>query len=313
MLAYTIRRILMTIPVMAVVALVVFSLLYLMPGDPAAVIAGEHASPDEVEKIRISLGLDRPFFVRFGIWLWQIVNGDLGQSIFTNLPVLHMIGQRVAPTLSLLLLALTIAISIAVPLGVLAAWKRGKAMDRFFMLTTTMSFSVPTFVVGYMLAFYFATTLRWLPVQGFTPITEGVVPFLRNLILPAVTLGLAFSALIARVTRSSMLEVLTQDYVRTAKAKGVMPMRILFRHALKNASIPVVTVVGIGLASLISGSVVTEGVFAIPGIGRLTLDAILHRDYPVIQGIVLVFSVTNVMVNLAVDLIYRALDPRIRY
>ena len=313
MLSYIVRRILSTIPVMAVVALFVFSLLYIAPGDPAAIIAGDQASPADVERIRASLGLDRPFVVRFGEWVWHVVNGDLGTSIFTNLPVTRMIGQRIEPTLSLMLLTLVIALSIAIPLGVLAAWKHGSIVDRGAMVLSVLGFSVPVFVVGYVLAYVFALELEWLPVQGYTPFSTGFRPWLANLVLPAVALGLLYIALIARITRATMLEVLSQDYVRTAKAKGVGQQGILFLHALKNAAVPIVTVVGIGFASLIGGAVVTESVFAIPGLGRLVVDAILRRDYPVIQGVVLLFSFVYVLVNLGVDLLYTVFDPRIRY
>ena len=313
MLAYAARRVLSTIPVMAVVALFVFSLLYIAPGDPAAIIAGDQASPAQVEKIREGLGLDRPFLVRFGDWAWHIAHGDLGRSIFTNLPVTHMIAQRIEPTLSLMVLTLILSIVIAVPLGVLAAWKHGSLIDRGVMLMAVFGFSVPVFVVGYLLAYVFALQLDWLPVQGFEPISRGFWPFLRTLILPSIALGGIYIALIARITRATMLEVLSQDYVRTAKAKGLGQRAVLFVHALKNAAVPVVTVIGLGVALLIGGAVVTESVFAIPGLGRLTVDAILRRDYPVIQGVVLMFSFVYVLVNLVVDLLYTLFDPRIRY
>jgi peptide/nickel transport system permease protein len=313
MFAYAIRRILATIPVMALVALFVFSLLYLAPGDPAAIIAGDQATPADVERIRASLGLDRPFLIRFGEWLWNVLNGDLGVSIFTNLPVVHMIAQRVEPTLSLMVLTLTLSITLAVPMGVIAAWKQGTWIDRAIMVLAVLMFSVPVFVVGYVLAYTFALQLDWFPVQGYTPISSGIGPWINNLALPAVALGSAFVALLARITRATMLEVLSQDYVRTAKAKGVGQRQILFLHGLKNAAVPIVTIIGIGFSALIGGAVVTESVFAIPGIGRLVVDAILRRDYPVIQGVVLMFSFVYVLVNLAVDLLYTVFDPRIRY
>jgi peptide/nickel transport system permease protein len=313
MFAYAVRRVLATIPVMLVVALFVFSLLYIAPGDPAAIIAGDQATPADVERIRESLGLDRPYLVRFGDWLWQIVHGDLGTSIFTNLPVTHMIAQRIEPTLSLMVLTIVFSILIAVPLGVLAAWKHGTWIDRVVMVLCVLGFSVPVFVFGYLLAYVFALQLDWLPVQGFTSISDGFWPFLQGLVLPTVALGLIYVALLARITRATMLDVLSQDYVRTARAKGVGQRAVLFVHALKNAAVPIVTVIGNGVALLIGGAVVTESVFAIPGLGRLTVDAILRRDYPVIQGVVLLFSVTYVLVNLAVDLLYTVFDPRIRY
>jgi peptide/nickel transport system permease protein len=313
MLAYAARRILATIPVMAIVALFVFSLLYISPGDPAAIIAGDQATPADVERIRISLGLDRPFLVRFGEWSWHVLHGDLGISIFTNLPVTHMIAQRIQPTVSLMVLSLVLAVVTAVPMGVVAAWKQGSWIDRVVMLISTAGFSVPVFVVGYVMAYVFALQLDWFPVQGYTPIEQGVWPWFSNLVLPSVTLAGAFLALIARVTRATMLEVLSQDYVRTAKAKGLDQRPILFVHALKNAAVPIVTVIGLGVAGLIGGAVVTESVFAIPGVGRLVVDAILRRDYPIIQGVVLMFSFLYVLVNLGVDLLYTVFDPRIRY
>ena len=313
MLAYIARRVLATIPVMLLVALFVFSLLYIAPGDPAAIIAGDQASPEDVDRIRASLGLDRPFVIRFGEWLWHVVQGDLGVSIFTNLPVTHMISQRIEPTMSLMVLTLLLSLVTAIPMGVVAAWQHGTWIDRLVMATAVFGFSTPVFVVGYLLAYIFALQLDWLPVQGFVSISKGLWPCLRKLILPAVALGLVFMALIARITRATMLDVLSQDYLRTARAKGVGERGVLMRHALKNAAVPIVTIVGIGFASLIGGAVVTESVFAIPGLGRLTVDAILRRDYPVIQGVVLLFSFMYVLVNLAVDLLYTLFDPRIRY
>lgn len=313
MLGYIVRRVLSTIPVMAFVALFVFSLLYIAPGDPAAVIAGEQASPEDVEKIRQSLGLDRPFLVRFAEWSSNVLQGDLGTSMFTGLPVTELIAQRIEPTLSLMIVTMLMAVAIAVPIGVVAAWKAGTWIDRLIMAFSVLGFSVPVFVVGYLLAYYFALELDWLPVQGYTPISDGFWPWLENLILPAIALGFIYIALIARITRATMLEVLSQDYIRTARAKGVSQSGVLFLHALKNAAVPIVTVIGIGVALLIGGAVVTESVFAIPGLGRLTIDAIVRRDYPLIQGLVLMFSFAYVLVNLAIDLIYTLLDPRIRY
>jgi peptide/nickel transport system permease protein len=313
MVSYIFRRILSTMPVMAIVALFVFSLLYIAPGDPAAVIAGDQASPADVERIRQALGLDRPFLVQFGSWVWRILHGDLGTSIFTNLPVSSLIAQRLEPTLSLMAITLVLTILVAVPLGVVAAWKAGSLLDRTIMAFAVFGFSLPVFVVGYMLAYLFALQFDWLPVQGYTPLAEGLWPWLEHLILPALALGCVYIALIARITRAAMLEVLQQDYVRTARAKGLGQGSILFVHALKNAAVPIVTVIGIGIALLIGGAVVTESVFAIPGLGRLTIDAILRRDYPVIQGIVLLFSFLYVLVNLMVDVTYTLLDPRIHY
>jgi len=311
--AYIVRRLLATIPVMGVVALFVFSLLYLTPGDPAVIIAGDFATPDDVAKIRARLGLDRPFWERFAEWAWMVVRGDLGISIFTNLPVTTLIGQRVEPTVALTLTTLLVAVGLAVPMGVLAAWKAGRWLDRAVMGFAVLGFSVPIFVLAYVLIFTFSIHFDLLPVQGYTSIREGFWPFLQRLILPSVALGCTYIALIARITRASMLDVLSQDYIRTAEAKGLAADKVLIGHALKNAAVPIITVIGIGIALLISGVVVTETVFAIPGIGRLVVDAILRRDYPIIQGVILLFSAVYVLINLAVDISYTFLDPRIRY
>ena len=313
MLSYFIRRLLATIPVIGMVAFFVFSLLYLTPGDPAAVIAGDIATSEDIERIRQKLGLDQPFWTRFGTWAWAVLQGDLGVSIFTNLPVARLIGQRVEPTLSLAICTLIVAVLVAVPLGVIGAWKAGKFIDRLVMLFSVLGFSIPVFVLAYLLIYVFAIELDWLPVQGYTPIREGFWPWLSHLILPSIALGTIYVALIARITRATMLDVLAQDYVRTAHAKGLPPNAVLMQHVLKNAAVPIVTIIGIGVALLISGVVVTETVFAMPGIGRLTVDAIIRRDYPIIQGVILLFSAIYVFVNLAVDLSYKLFDPRIQY
>lgn len=313
MLAYVIRRLLSTLIVMAIVGIFVFLLLHLSPGDPAAIIAGDNATPEQITGIRQRLGLEDPLPVQFLRWFGHIAQGDLGVSIFSNEPVLKLVGQRLEPTISLALTTLLIAVTLAVTLGVLAAWKADTWVDRLLMVVSVLGFSVPGFVVGYLLIYLFAIELRWLPVQGYTPIAEGVVPWARNLVLPSVTLGLAYVALIARITRASMLDVLAEDYIRTAKAKGVANQSMLLKHALKNAGVPIVTVIGIGVALLFSGVVITETVFNIPGIGRLVVDAIAKRDYPIIQGVILIFSGVYVLVNLIVDLSYTLIDPRIRY
>ena len=313
MFAYVVRRLLATIVVMAVVALVVFLLLYLTPGDPAAILAGDAATSDDIRRIREKLGLDEPFLVRFGGWIARLLHGDLGISIFTNLPVTHLIAQRIEPTLSLTLCTLLISVLVAVPLGVLAAARAGTWIDRAVMGFSVLGFSLPVFVLAYILILTFSIGLDWLPVQGYRPIGDGLWQWARHLILPSTALGTVYIALIARITRASMLDVLSQDYVRTAQAKGLAPREVLTGHALKNAAVPIVTVIGIGIALLIGGAIVTETVFAIPGIGRLTVDSILRRDYPIIQGVVLMFSAAYVLINLAVDLSYMFFDPRIRY
>ena len=314
MLAYVIRRLFATIAVMAVVAFFVFSLLYLTPGDPAAVIAGDAATSDDIARIRATLGLDEPFLVRFGGWVWALLHGDLGVSIFTNLPVTHLIGQRVEPTLALTLCTLLVSVLVAVPLGVVAAARAGSWTDRAVMAFSVLGFSLPVFVFAYILITVFSIELKWLPVQGYRNFGENSFwDWLRHLVLPSIALGTVYIALIARITRASMLDVLSQDYIRTAQAKGLAPAPVLVGHALKNAAIPIMTIIGIGIALLISGAIVTETVFAIPGIGRLTVDAILRRDYPVIQGVTLLFSAIYVVINLLVDLSYMLFDPRIRF
>lgn len=298
---------------MAVVAFFVFSLLYLTPGDPAAVIAGDIATTEDIARIRQSLGLDEPFLFRFGSWVWGLLHGDLGTSIFTQLPVTTLIAQRIEPTAALTICTLIVAVLVAVPLGVVAAWRAGSWIDRSVMGVSVIGFSVPVFVLAYGLILLFSVNLEWLPVQGYKPIADGLWEWARHLVLPSIALGTVYMALIARITRASMLDVLAQDYVRTAQAKGLATGEVLLGHALKNAAIPIVTVVGIGVALLISGSIVTETVFAIPGIGRLTVDAILRRDYPIIQGMILIFSAVYVLINLAVDLSYSLFDPRVKY
>jgi peptide/nickel transport system permease protein len=311
--AYILRRVLATVPTMGLVAVFVFLLLHVTPGDPAAIIAGDNATPQNIAAIRERLGLDDPLWQQFIRWFGALLQGDLGVSMFSNVPVATLIVQRMEPTLSLALLSIALAVALAITAGVLAAWKAGGPVDRLVMGFAVFGFSVPVFVVGYLMIYVFAIELRWLPVQGYRPIGDGVGAWLRHLIMPATALGLAYVALIARITRASMLEVLAEDYVRTARAKGVATRPLLLKHALKNAAVPIVTVIGIGVALLISGVVITETVFNIPGIGRLTVDAINKRDYPIIQGVILVFSAVYVLVNLIVDILYTVFDPRIRY
>ena len=311
--AYILRRLASTVLVMGIVAVFVFLLLHLSPGDPAAIIAGDNATTEQIDAIRRQLGLDDALPVQFFRWLLAVLHGDLGISIFSNEPVLKLIGQRVEPTLALALTTLIVAVTLAVSFGVIAAWKAGSWIDRLLMVVSVIGFSVPVFVVGYLLIYLFSITLRWLPVQGYSPIEQGFWPWIERLILPSIALGLAYVALIARITRTAMLDVLAEDYIRTARAKGVATSSMLLKHALKNAGVPIVTVIGIGVALLIGGVVITETVFNIPGVGRRVVDAISKRDYPIIQGVILIFSGVYVLVNLAVDLSYTLLDPRIRY
>ena len=313
MLGYLIRRILAAVPVMGVVALFVFLLLRLTPGDPAAILAGDNATPEQLDRIRTSLGLNLPLYTQFFTWIGRLLHGDLGVSLISQTPVAKMIASRVEPTIAIAISTIILAIVVAVPLGVVAAWKHGTWIDRFVMGLSVVGFSVPVFVIGYLLIKIFALDLRWLPVQGFRSIDKGFGPFIERLVLPTLTLSFIYIALIARMTRAAMLDVLGEDYVRTARAKGINERGVLLRHALRNAAVPVITVIGTGFALLISGVVVTESVFNLPGIGRLTVDAVLARDYPVIQAMILLTSGIYVAVNLLIDLAYTLLDPRIRY
>lgn len=312
MLPFVLWRMLASIPVMALVALLVFSMLYLTPGDPAAIIAGETATDADILRIRESLGLDGSYFQRFGVWAWALLQGDLGVSIFTKTPVIDTILSRFEPTFSLMVLTCLIAVSVAVPLGVLAAWKRGTVLDKLIVGGAVLGTSIPVFVMGYLLAYVFSVRLGWFPVQGYSPINAGFGKWLMSLLLPSIVLSLAFIASIARITRATMLEVLSQDYIRTARAKGLPERAVLFVHALRNSAVPIATVVGQGVVMLIGGAVVTETVFSIPGVGRLTADAIFQRDYPIIQGVVLMFSFAYVVVNLLIDVFYAAMDPQMR-
>jgi peptide/nickel transport system permease protein len=313
MIGYLLRRLLAAIPVMGVVALFVFLLLRLTPGDPAAILAGDNATAEQLERIRSSLGLNEPIYIQFFTWINQLLHGDLGVSLISHKPVLELIGQRVEPSLSVALATIILSVIVAVPLGVIAAWKHGTWIDRFVMGLSVLGFSVPVFVIGYVLIQLFAIDLRWVPVQGFKSISAGFGPFFERIILPTCALSFIYVALIARMTRAAMLDVLGEDFVRTARAKGVGEVAVLMRHALRNAAVPVITVIGSGFALLISGVVVTESVFNLPGIGRLTLDSVLSRDYPVIQGMILLTSFIYLAVNLLIDLAYSLLDPRIRY
>ena len=313
MYTFLARRLLATIPVLLVVAVLVFLMLRLTPGDPAAILAGDAANTEQIAQIRTGLGLDRPIIVQFGIWAGNLLSGDLGESFYYKQKVTTLIAHRLEPTVSLAALTILIAVAVSVPLGVLAAWRFGSLFDRMLMGFSVIGFSVPVFVLAYILIWLISLKLGWLPVQGYQRLAAGFGPWLRHLLLPSITLSVIYIALIARVTRASVLESLGEDYIRTARAKGLPELRVLVRHALANAAVPIVTVIGIGIALLIGGVVVTESVYAIPGLGRLTVDAVLARDFPTIQGVILFFSFVYVGINLLVDLSYVFLDPRIRY
>ena len=313
MLSYLLKRLASTLIVMLLVSVLVFMLLHLAPGDPAAVLAGDNASAEQIAQLRASLGLSEPLTTQFFRWLGLVLQGNLGQSIFSSEPVTLLIAQRTEPTLSIALATLAIAIPVALLLGVVAAHRVGTLTDRVLMMISVVGFSVPAFVVGYLLVYVFAVRLQWMPVQGYAPISDGVVQWATYLVLPALTLSLTYTALIARMTRATLLEVLSEDFIRTARAKGLPTLRLLLVHGLRNAGVPIATVIGIGIALLIGGVVITETVFNIPGIGRLVVDSISRRDYPVIQGVILIFSGIYVVLNLAIDLSYTLIDPRIRY
>ena len=313
MLGFVVRRVLSVIPVLLIVAVLVFLMLRLVPGDPAAVIAGDTATDEQVQALRVRMGLEKPLPAQFAIWIGNVLHGDLGESYFFKKPVAELISQRLEPTLALGLCALLLAVVVAVPIGVLAAFRQGSWIDRLVMGLSVIGFSMPLFVLAYLLVYVVSVELEWLPVQGYARIREGLWPWLERLILPSFALSVGYIALIARITRTSVLEVLNEDYIRTARAKGLTEREMLIGHALRNAAVPILTIIGIGIAVLIGGAVVTESVFAIPGLGRLTVEAVLSRDFPVIQALILLFSTGYVLVNLLVDIGYAFLDPRIRY
>lgn len=311
-MGYLLQRLAATLPVMAVVAVVVFLLIHLSPGDPAALIAGDLATADDIEKLRVALGLDQPLWRQFLLWLGRILTGDLGTSIFTQVPVSQLLAQRLEPTLSIAFITMTLAVLLSVPLGTLAAYRAGSWIDRLVMVFAVLAFSAPVFLVGYILIYSFAIQLGWFPVQGYVRMAEGMGPWLRSLALPCLNLALLYMALLTRMTRATVLEVLQEDYIRTARAKGLGTLAVL-GHALRNAAVPIATTVGVGIALLIGGVVVTETVFAIPGVGRLVIDSVQRHDYPVIQSVLLISAGVYVLVNLLIDLSYRLFDPRIRY
>lgn len=313
MIAFVIKRMAAALPVMAVVAAVVFAILRLTPGDPAAILAGDSATPEQLDAIRQNLGLDQPLHQQFFHWIAQLLSGDLGTSLLSGTPVVEMIGQRMGPSIALCLSTIVVAIVVAVPLGVLAAWRQGKLLDRAVMALSVLGFSIPVFVTGYVLILTLSLGTGWFPVQGYKPLSEGVWPFLRSIALPTMALSTVYIALIARITRTSVIEVMNEDFIRTARAKGLNERGVLLGHALRNAAVPIVTIIGVGIAMLIGGVVVTESVFNLPGLGRLVVEAVLARDYPVIQALILLFALVYVLINLVVDMSYTLFDPRIRY
>jgi peptide/nickel transport system permease protein len=311
-MGYILRRLAATLPVMAVVAVVVFLLIHLSPGDPAALIAGDLATEDDILRLRAALGLDQPLWRQFVLWLGRLATGDLGTSIFTQVPVSQLLAQRLEPTLSIAVITMVLTLLLAIPLGTLAAWRAGSWIDRGVMVFAVLAFSVPAFLVGYLLIYGFAVKLDLFPVQGYVRLADGVGPWIRSLALPCLNLALVYIALITRMTRATVLEVLQEDYIRTVRAKGLGVLPVM-GHVLRNAAIPIATTVGMGIALLIGGVVVTETVFALPGVGRLVVDSVQRHDYPVIQSVLLLSAGVYVVINLLIDLSYRLFDPRIRY
>jgi len=310
---YLTGRLLALVPVLLVVAVVVFLLIHLTPGDPARVLLGQDATPEQVQTLRHALGLDRPLVTQFVLWLGRALRGDLGLSFFQHVPVTGDILQHSTPTIMLSLMAISIALLIGIPAGVISAVFRNSWLDQGSLALAMLGAAVPSFWLGLSLIVLFAVNLGWLPSSGYRAPAEGLGVSLRYLLLPALALGLPNSSLIIRFTRSSLLDVVANDYIRTARAKGVGERTVIFHHALRNALVPILTVVGLTFAALMGGAVVTETVFSLPGIGQLVVSSVLRRDYPVIQGVILMVATIYVLINLMVDLLYFLIDPRVKY
>jgi len=306
------KRLLATIPVLLLVTAGVFALLHLTPGDPIDAMMAESVDATVKESLRRELGLDRPLPVQYAAWMARLLRGDLGRSIRNGEPVVDNVGRRIRPSLQLAAMAMTVSLLIAFPLGIVSAVRRNRAPDRVGTTFALLGICMPNFLLALLLIFLFGVTLRWLPISGYTDPLEDLVDGLRSLALPAITLGLALAAVVTRTLRSSMLETLAEDYVRTARAKGLSEARVVRRHVLRNALIPVVTVLGLQLGTLVGGAVITEYVFALPGVGRLVVDAVFARDYPLVQGVVLLIALAFIVCNLVVDVLYGWIDPRIR-
>jgi len=310
---YVVRRLLALIPVALVVATVAFVLIHLAPGDPASVIAGPYASAEDVQRLQHQLGLDQPLWIQLARWYERLLRGDVGDSIFLRKPVLDAIADRVEPTLLLTVFATVVAVLIGVPAGIVSAHRHNTAADQTVMVLALVGISVPNFLLGLLLILFFSVQLGWFPVAGYSPLEYGWAKTLRSLVLPAFALGVVQSGLIARITRSAMLDVLREQFILAGRAKGLGEPALVYKHALKNAMIPTITIIGISFAILIGGAIVVETVFNIPGLGRLIISAVLRRDYPVIQGVVLCIAGVYMLINLAVDLSYPLFDPRVRY
>lgn len=313
MAGFLVRRLLSAIPVLVMVAVIVFAILRLTPGDPAAIVAGDSATPEQIEKIRTSMGLDKPIVEQFVSWSAGILHGDFGVSLISGKAVTELIGNRFGPTVALCIFTIIVSVLLSIPMGILAAWKQGSLIDRSVMAVSVAGFSIPVFITEYILILLFASWLGVFPVQGYQPISAGWGPFLQRIVLPVLGLSTIYIALIARIVRTSIIEVMGEDYIRTARAKGLTERAVLLRHALGNAAVPIVTIIGVSIGLLLGGVVVTESVFNIPGLGRLVVEAVLARDYPVIQALILLSSFVYVAINLLTDIIYMVLDPRISY
>ena len=312
MFYYIIKRLIAMLPVLALVSLIVFTIIHLTPGDPALIMLGEEATPQALAALRHELGLDQPLPVQYLVWLSHVLRGDLGRSIRTNQPVIEAITQRLPVTLELTTLAMVISIMAAIPAGIISATRRNSASDLISTTLALLGISMPSFFLAILLIFVFSLKVRWLPPMGYTPFQKGVWENLRGMVLPAVTLGTAAMAIVARLTRSTLLEALQQDYIRTARAKGLREQAVIYSHALKNAMIPITTILGLQIGFLLGGAVITETIFALPGVGRLVVASIFERDFPLVQGVVLVLALMHLVINLIVDLLYAYLDPRIR-
>lgn len=313
MMAFILRRLVMLVPVLLIVGIVVFTLIHLTPGDPAAVILGPDATPEQVDEMRERLGLNEPFHIQFFTWFLNALRLDFGESIFIGEPVTKALRDRAQPTGLLTLYALTLSILVGVPAGVIAAVNRNSPLDRFLMVFSISGAAIPNFFLAILLMLLFAVKLRWLPSTGYADIQDGLGEHLKHMIMPAFALGISSAGLLARLVRSSMLDVLKEDYVRTAFAKGLPGRIVVMRHALRNALIPAITVIGVSLGALLGGAVVTETVFGLPGMGRLVVQSIARRDFPVIQGAVMTIAAIYVLANLLVDVLYVYIDPRVRY
>lgn len=311
MLLIILKRLAATVPVLLVVAVVIFSVLRLTPGDPAAIVAGDGATVQQIEEIRRHMGLDQPIPVQFFKWIGDVLQGDFGTSLISNLPVKDMILDRMGPTIAITLYTVLYTVIISIPVGIISAWRRGKAVDKVVTAGSVLGFSVPVFITAYVLIFIFSMALGWLPVQGYRPLSEGLWPHIKHLILPVASLGTIYIALVTRFVRSSIIDTLGEDYIRTARAKGLNERSVLTHHALGNAAVPILTIIGITITMLIGGVVVTESVFNIPGLGRLVVEAILAKDFTIIQALIVLFSVVDIVINLIIDILYKVFDPRI--